>query len=491
MRTALVRFGAAALLAAFFLAGCASPPVRRPVEPLAAWTQLAPAGGLDIRAAVPAGAACPLAEVDGEMRPLERRAADEVFPSAAAGLPFGADSCQLRLSAGQNRQIRVGQRTLAVLPVKPEAVQRIVVVGDTGCRVKLGADGKGDPLQACWHPLAWPWSRIAEAAAATKPQVVIHLGDFHYREVCDHPIDCRELKEKGIVLGYSWPAWQADFFAPAAPLLAAAPWVMVRGNHENCDRAGEGWMRFLAPQAYAACAGQRQHSSSRSTLANNHTAEAYHIDLGSVELALVDNAAHDDYRSATDPRTGAAAAAVFARTLAPLATGASGRPRWLLAHKPLWYDLIGPAAEPNAFQNALKGGLGDVFQAVFSGHMHAFATLGFAAGADPAYPSGRPVQIVVGSSGTQVEARDPASLLYEGGASGSRERMVPEGRSYDGVPALGGIVLNRDAFLLLERRNGGWDGSVRGPQGSEITRCRLDDGQKRFDCRTPQAVMTR
>jgi len=39
--------------------------------------------------------------------------------------------------------------------------------------------------------------------------------------------------------------WNADFFDPAAPLLAVAPWIMVRGNHEDCDRAGEGWIRFL------------------------------------------------------------------------------------------------------------------------------------------------------------------------------------------------------------------------------------------------------
>jgi len=35
---------------------------------------------------------------------------------------------------------------------------------------------------------------------------------------------------------------------PAAPLLAAAPWLLVRGNHESCDRAGQGWWRFLDPR---------------------------------------------------------------------------------------------------------------------------------------------------------------------------------------------------------------------------------------------------
>src|SRR5580693_2482600 len=44
---------------------------------------------------------------------------------------------------------------------------------------------------------------------------------------------------------YGWDSWNADLFEPAVPLLAAAPWIMVRGNHEDCSRAGEGWFRFL------------------------------------------------------------------------------------------------------------------------------------------------------------------------------------------------------------------------------------------------------
>ena len=48
--------------------------------------------------------------------------------------------------------------------------------------------------------------------------------------------------------GYGWDAWDADLFTPARPLLAAAPWIVVRGNHESCNRAGQGWWRFLDPR---------------------------------------------------------------------------------------------------------------------------------------------------------------------------------------------------------------------------------------------------
>ncbi len=44
--------------------------------------------------------------------------------------------------------------------------------------------------------------------------------------------------------------WQADFFRPAAPLLAAAPWLFVRGNHESCGRAGLGWFRFFDARSW-------------------------------------------------------------------------------------------------------------------------------------------------------------------------------------------------------------------------------------------------
>ena len=83
----------------------------------------------------------------------------------------------------------------------------------------------------------------AEASLATaRPDLVIHVGDYHYRE---DACPAGHAGCAGSPFGYGFDAWNADFFGPAAPLLAAAPWVMVRGNHEDCSRAGEGWFRFL------------------------------------------------------------------------------------------------------------------------------------------------------------------------------------------------------------------------------------------------------
>ena len=49
---------------------------------------------------------------------------------------------------------------------------------------------------------------------------------------------------------YGFDASAADLFTPAKPLLAAAPWVFVRGNYEACFGAGQGWFRFLDSQPW-------------------------------------------------------------------------------------------------------------------------------------------------------------------------------------------------------------------------------------------------
>ena len=121
------------------------------------------------------------------------------------------------------------------LPLPEKEIQRIVAFGDTGCRVNK----KKKKQQDCVND--WPYQKIARHAAAAHPDLVIHVGDYLYREFCDaDTTDCSKTPT-----GYGWQEWRDDFFKPSAPLLAAAPWIMVRGNHETCSRAGEGWFRFL------------------------------------------------------------------------------------------------------------------------------------------------------------------------------------------------------------------------------------------------------
>jgi hypothetical protein len=191
----------------------------------AAWVALGPGGGALVRVISEAGS-CPALMVDGEARPLSVRA-------AADGGSFPVTVCEAPLPPGARAAAVGGQP----VPLPTPSPRRILVIGDTGCRVKEPSD-----FQACNDPAAWPFARVAARAAAWRPELVIHVGDFHYRE---SPCPAGNAGCAGSPAGDTWPSWRADLFGPAAPLLRAAPWVMVRGNHELCSRAGEGWFRFI------------------------------------------------------------------------------------------------------------------------------------------------------------------------------------------------------------------------------------------------------
>src|ERR1700741_4107213 len=107
---------------------------------VARWVQLGPGGAAETRAVV-SGNTCPAA-----MQP--RAAASADFPLECAA-PAAAP--------------------------KP-APERILVLGDTGCRIK------GSLVQPCNEPTQWPFAALAQAAAKCKPDLVIHVGDYLYRE---------------------------------------------------------------------------------------------------------------------------------------------------------------------------------------------------------------------------------------------------------------------------------------------------------------------
>jgi hypothetical protein len=76
-----------------------------------------------------------------------------------------------------------------------------------------------------------PASAVA-AIAAARLDLVIHVGDYHYRETAWPPVarDCSAS-----------PSGYAGGMLICA-LFDAAVLILIHGNH--CDRAGEGWFRF-------------------------------------------------------------------------------------------------------------------------------------------------------------------------------------------------------------------------------------------------------
>jgi hypothetical protein len=120
--------------------------------------------------------------------------------------------------------------------------KKIILVGDTGCRLK---ESKGGTVsyQNCDNLQEWPWPVVATEMAKENADLIVHLGDYHYREECNSSTPlCEKLKA---TVGYHWRAWEEDFFRPVAMASLSAPWLFVRGNHEDCKRAHEGFLTLM------------------------------------------------------------------------------------------------------------------------------------------------------------------------------------------------------------------------------------------------------
>jgi len=371
------------------------------------WVELGADNELQVRVVVPSGvSACP--EMHADDRTVETRqrgAADGDFPITVCGATVPAAT----------RNLSVGG---VIVPTLPATINRIVVVGDTGCRI----DEK--EVQDCNDPRQWPFPVVAKDAARRKPDLVIHVGDYYYRE------DACPAGNKGCSgspHGDNWGAWKADFFEPAAPLLGAAPWVMVRGNHELCRRGGKGWMRLLDPRAAMPdCAD---------------TSPPYHLHFGGLDLLVFDSADADDFKR--DPQKVALYAAQFAQLLANAPPHS-----WLLTHRPVWALGKGKDAGKSLNQTeeaAIKGHVPRGLDLVLTGHIHDFISYAFG-------PL-RPAQLIVGVGGDRMDDLPPQPWV---------------GADIDGMKTTRGFALERFGFFILERSGEGWDGTLYSPDHETV-----------------------
>ncbi|WP_426110410.1 metallophosphoesterase family protein [Massilia sp. PWRC2] len=384
------------------------------------------AGSTLLARALVAGTRCPAMEVDGASLPMQLRvaAAEVAARPVAQGLTkparFPLSVCEATLPAAA-RSARVGSIALAV---PQHAAERIVIVGDTGCRLKQ-SDGA---FQPCLDSAAWPFAQISRSAAALKPDLVIHVGDVHYRE---SPCPPGQASCAGSAWGFGQDAWSADLFEPARPLLRAAPWVFVRGNHESCARAGQGWFRFLDAAPWTA---QRSCDLARDDAQAAHSAPfAIAVDAHT-QLIVFDSSEQDD------------AAAAFQREFAQInALARPGVQSIFLSHHPLFglglpgkHKAIGPSSKTMlsalAASNA-DGLLPSSVTLALHGHVHLFEALGFEAGGTPTF--------VLGNSGTLADRGLPEQL--------------PEAALQLGAARIAAFYTQAGhGFALLERQQAGW-----------------------------------
>lgn len=378
------------------------------------WLQLGPDGILFARTIV--DGPCPSLGLDGIPSPMVQRAESTAdFPVLAceAVIPFGATEAEIDGSA---------------LPLPAGRFERIAVIGDAGCRL----DDWEKKYQACNDPTAWPFAQVAQSVAAWQPDLVVHVGDFLYREAA---CPAGNAGCAGSPSGDNWETWNADFFAPVSPLLGAAPWVFMRGNHEMCGRNPEGWFRYLDPRLYSA-------DCQRYT-------DPYVVPMIALTLAVIDSAEASD---TSDPPAEVAAYRDQFAALAEMAPPGS----WLVTHRPMWGILEGKTGEievDNAsYQAATGGALGADYGLILSGHIHLAESLAF----DPA--SGRPPQLISGNAGTSLDSVPTASS--------------PTGQLGD--PTVEEAeTLSSFGFLTLEPDGPSWIATQRNAAGEPILSCEL------------------
>jgi hypothetical protein len=403
-----------------------TPPVGGQRKVLAYWVQLGPDGVAEARA-VMNGSTCPsFVTVHAEITMTPRAQANSEFALlCSAVIPAGATFFEISIS---------GERW--PLPQIHPDPQRILVIGDTGCRLK------GSLVQPCNDAQQWPFPDIARNASLLMPDLVIHVGDYLYRE---NACPANEAGCQGTPFGDNWPTWNADFFAPAQPLLAAAPWVFVRGNHEDCQRAGPGWTRLLAPAPYDPV-----------NICADHT-PPFSVPLKAMTLVVMDNA------SAPDTAVDASAVPVYRKELTDLGNGQM--PVWALMHRPIWAAVSGPLGVPiggNAteIEAAGKNGIPEPVELLLAGHIHTFEAINYA-------DNKVPPQILAGGGGDMLD-NTPENL----------KGTIFQGSS--GVSVKDGLSINGFSYLLMTKASPGWDIAVYDQSGEPIRHCTFAGG--RVDC---------
>lgn len=410
---AVVVVAFAGLLALGGLAACTTTPAGHAQKTVdsdlrAAWVVIGEDGQATARV-ITAARVCPALTQDGVRAPMHERAAAAIVaqrPVAQGSATMSSDkpatfdvlTCEMPLQPHVASLSVAGRK----LPVPTAQPLKILLLGDTGCRLKA----QGNYFQLCDDPTHWAFGTVAAKAATFAPDLVVHVGDYQYREnPC--PADIAACADSP--WGYGWDTWQADFFTPAAPLLAVAPWVMARGNHESCQRAGQGWWRFLDPRPLLA--GRDCNLAAQDQQGDFSAPYAVPLGGGSQLIMFDSSKVPGKALNPADPIY-ATYAAQF-REVDRLAQQASFS--MLVEHHPIlgFAPVKGKvdAVEVKISEPAMQSVLKDLHpqrlfdphvQLLLAGHVHLFEAITFS--------TDHPMQIVSGNGGSSPDVDLPATL---------------------------------------------------------------------------------
>lgn len=260
-----------------------------------------------------------------------------------------------------------------------DSIRKIIFIGDTGCRLKENKNF--DAYQNCSNPRDWGYSAVMNIIAPEKPDLIVHLGDYHYREQCSEGKICRQYTT---ATGYGWKAWDLDFFTPSEKGFAAAPWIFLRGNHEDCKRAFAGYKLLTEQKWDQTCIDHE---------------ETEYIQIGDLLIVQMDST------TLTDKPESAENVEIWEKKFKDIEAHlkrVQAKHVWLVTHRPvlaLVRDKKGGLETTNInLQKAfLKTGLNKKIHWIIGGHVHNTQYLKAA---------NMPLQIVVGNSGTFLDDHD-------------------------------------------------------------------------------------
>jgi hypothetical protein len=464
------RRSAVAVLLALAAASVGTPAVaaERGPQVIAAYSLAAPvseaASGLVARAVVPAGSDCPDLRVTRAGSDSARTMAMRVRPTPARTSPaFDAITvCSAPVPAGSATASISGVSIPAGMPTR---IDRLAMLGDSGCRIASWQ------VQDCASTEAWPLARLAQSVADERPDAILVNGDFFYREAAC-PAGSQSLcgssppPVAGLPFTDSAYGWIADALLPMAPMLAAVPLVVTRGNHEACNRGGNGYFLLMDPREGSQDTCAPVATEAGLVAAPTVPSPTYAIDLAvspkrTLRLAIVDSAGGSDTQVTSFAEQQRPAYETAARLTRP----ASGRESWLYTHRPLYAFVTTQFAQPGVpfspwssqDQAAAAFGLLDTYDLVFSSHLHLAQAVQLA---------GLPPQLVLGNAGTLLDPATGYPLPSTGASAGAGQQYPAP--SWAWVDARFGYAIATPGTAA-----GQWRLDMREPDGTAFARCGL------------------
>lgn len=404
---------------------------------------------------------------------------------------FSVLVCEALIDFDKSYQINFPSQTVA-LPMAKSNPQNILVYGDTGC----SHCAKGTAAE--------PFKTMADAGAQQNADLVLHMGDYNYRGTSGKTYFSQYSNGKwqqnqewtydagdGDSLGqhcgqvpgtpfYSqsatnsnrpdiWENWQDDVFLATDMLMASAPWIVARGNHELCSRAGPGYFYFLDPNTRLT--GGKQLSCPVPDVgsdAQQNTVQIpnYTVSFDNIDVAVVDSANACD-NSANSPFT-----ATYKQVFGELEASVSSKNTWLVTHRPIYgvdaydsdatsctsandYSCINQMMQA-AIAQQKTGALPDSIDVIFTGHMHRFESVSFPG-------SSRPPNIVVGSSGVSLSGGAPF-----GAVTTSVDSLKADVLSTSSAFVLDGSQTDAFGYMSVQLdSDGSWESTLINPSISE------------------------